>query len=265
MCLGPLSWFGRIYSLLKNSLVAFALIRDYGQDWEESLVSGETNGKGPKDSASQVIKPFSNNSHSRIIAVEGCIGVGKTTWAEALSKTRRAHLILEEFEKNPFLSAFYENPTDNALETELNFLLIHYHQLKNIQNQNETEIVTDFTLFKDTIFAALNLNVTDAQIFNQLYDHLDRRLRPIDVIVYLCGSDQLVMQRIQERNRTVELKIEMDYFIKLNRAYNEFFAQYRRGSLYVIDADSWDCVKEPELAAKVSRDIDGILATTISS
>jgi deoxyguanosine kinase len=250
---------------IKNSLVAFALIRDYGHDWEESPVSEETNRKGPKDPVSQVNRPILNNGLRRIIAVEGCVGVGKTTWAKALSKTRSAQLVLEEFEKNPFLSAFYENPTDNALETELNFLLIHYHQLKNIQNQKATETVTDFTLFKDAIFAGLNLNTTDVQVFNQLYDHLDRRLRPIDVIVYLRGSDELVVRRIQERNRTVELKIEMDYFIELNRTYNEFFAQYRRGSLYVIDADLRDCVKEPELTAKISRDIDGILATTISS
>jgi deoxyguanosine kinase len=210
-------------------------------------------------------KSSGENQLGRIIAVEGCIGVGKTTWAEALSKTRSAKLVLEEFEKNPFLSAFYGNPGGNALETELNFLLIHYHQLKNLQSQNETEIVTDFTLHKDTIFSDLNLNETDVQIFHQLYDYLNRKLRPIDAVLYLRGSDELIVRRIQERSRSVEMKIGVDYFIKLNQAYNEFFAQYHNSELYIIDADLWDCVKEPELAAKVSRNIDGILATPISS
>lgn len=210
-------------------------------------------------------KSCSENMQGRIIAIEGCVGVGKTTWAKALSKTRVAELLLEDFEKNLFLSDFYEDPAGNAFETELNFLLIHYHQLKNIQNPNKREIVTDFTLFKDTIFATLNLNATDVQIFHQLYDHLNRRLRPIDVVVYLRGSNELIMQRIQERNRTIEMKIEVEYFIKLNRAYNEFFTQHTRRGLYIIDADLLDCVKKPELAAKVSQDIDDILTTPIPS
>jgi deoxyguanosine kinase len=220
-----------------------------------------------KDLESPIIpacKSPEENRLGRIIAVEGCIGVGKTTWAKALSKTRGAHLVLEEFEKNPFLSAFYENPVGNALETELSFLLIHYHQLKNMQNRCGIELVTDFTLFKDTIFAALNLNATDVQIFNQLYDNLDRRLRPMDAVIYLCGSDDLVVQRIQERNRKIEMKIDMHYFIKLNHAYNNFFTQHHRGTLYIVDADLWDCVKEPELAAKISQDINDILATSVS-
>src|SRR5438552_2276428 len=141
----------------------------------------------------------------RLIAVEGCIGVGKTTWAKAIAEARNAKLALEEFDKNPFLEAFYADRPGNALETELHFLLVHFHQLKNIQKQKSRETVADFALFKDTIFSQLNLKGGEEnEIFKRLYHVLAKRLDRPDLVIYLRGSNDLILNRIQQRNRALE-------------------------------------------------------------
>ena len=205
------------------------------------------------------------NSHTRnrlgnLIAVEGCIGVGKTTWANALAKTRLSQLSLENFEDNPFLQSFYEDPQGNALETELHFLLIHYHQLKNIQNKNATETVTDFTFVKDSIFAKLNiLKANEIQAFTQLYTYLLGQLRPMDLVIYIRGSNETILKRIKNRKRPDEMKIDDDYYIRLNQAYEHFFNQYS-GAVLVIDANRTDCMENPEAVLDVSGKIDKMLA-----
>lgn len=192
----------------------------------------------------------------RLICVEGCIGAGKTTWARALAAARGAKLVLEEFDKNPFLNAFYSDPVAHVLETELQFLLIHYHQLKGIRGQAGQEAITDFTFFKDAIFAELNFSIpAEKEMFFRLYEFLDARLRSADLVVFLRGSDQLILERIRQRNRSMEQEIDTAYFTRLNRAYGEYFSEYR-GPHYVIDADRMDCLARPETIPMVSEAIN---------
>ena len=199
------------------------------------------------------------NRFGHLIAVEGCIGVGKTTWAKALTKTRLSQLVLENFTANPFLQSFYENPHGNALETELHFLLIHYHQLKKIQKENATETITDFAFFKDNIFAELNISKPEEiKVFTHLYNYLSEQLRPVDLVIYIRGGDETILNRIENRKRAGEMKINEDYFIKLSRAYEGFFARYP-GHVYTVQADQVDCIKYPEVVLDVSSDIDKIL------
>lgn len=111
------------------------------------------------------------------IAIDGCIGVGKTTLATKLADVRKAHVLLEEFEKNPFLSDFYSDPIAHVLETELQFLLLHYHQLKKIPQTSAHETITDFTFLKDLVFAEMNFrDGAEKAMFIQLYEFLLDRL-----------------------------------------------------------------------------------------
>ena len=200
-----------------------------------------------------------NYEITRQIAVEGCIGAGKTTWAKALADVRRSSLILEEFDKNPFLPEFYADPVGNVLETELQFLLIHYHQLKRIPAKDGTETITDFAYDKDAIFADLNLpEASEKDMFRRLYRFLAARLRAPDLVIYLRASDDLIFERIRQRNRSMEQDIDTAYFAKLNRAYDDFFVRFA-GPHYVIDANQLDCVRQPELVTKVSEAIDAVL------
>lgn len=197
----------------------------------------------------------------RHIAVEGCIGVGKTTWAQALANARQACLVLEAFDKNPFLPAFYADPVGNGLETELQFLLTHYHQLKHFpQRADEAlETITDFTFFKDTIFADTNLSdPADKGMFDVLYNFLSAKLRAPDLVIYLQGSDNLILERIRQRSRSMEMQIDTAYFVRLNRAYEKFFSRFN-GPVRVINADLLDCIKRPEAVQEVLQVIDAAL------
>src|ERR1035437_8059874 len=106
-----------------------------------------------------------------LIVIEGCLGVGKSTVAKGLASCRNSKLLLEDFEINPFLRAFYENPDANAIETEFTFLLLHFHQLKNQADAaSRSEVIADFHLGKDLLYADLNLKDMRAKrLFGELY------------------------------------------------------------------------------------------------
>ena len=190
------------------------------------------------------------------IAIDGCIGVGKTTLATKLADARKANLVLEDFEKNPFLSDFYLDPAAHVLETELQFLLLHYHQLKKIPQTPAGETITDFTFFKDMVFAEMNFrDAAEKAVFNRLYEFLLWRLPAPDLVIYLRGSDDLVIERIRQRNRSIEQVIDVDYFKKLNKAYADHFSRLK-GPIYAINADDFDCVNDPEALHSICAAID---------
>ena len=188
------------------------------------------------------------------IAVEGCVGVGKTTLATRLASARKSTLVLEEFEKNPFLEEFYSNPTENVFETEMQFLLLHYHQLKRLSKTRET--ITDFTFIKDIVFAETNIiDMAEKEMFIELYQFLLARLPKPDLIIYLKGSEDLIIERIRRRNRTNELKTDVAYFKKLKRAYDAFFSSYE-GRIHFIDAEHFDFLNSPHVLDEVCKIID---------
>lgn len=162
----------------------------------------------------------------KYIAVEGCIGVGKTTVARLLTGKIQSHLVLERFEDNPFLKKFYEDPVKYALETELCFVLIHYHQLKEASElQKGDYIISDFCIEKDKIFANLNIKGEYFNLFKEFHNRLSNFLPQPDIMVCLHCTDELILQRIKERNREEETLIKADYFLKLNNYYEIFFKE----------------------------------------
>jgi deoxyguanosine kinase len=195
----------------------------------------------------------------RHIAIEGCVGVGKTTLAEKLAKFRQARLLLEDFEKNPFLEEFYADPTGNVLENSLQFLLLHCHQIKQIRKIDCSEAITDFTFFKDSIFAEINLvDSSEKDIFKKVCRCLHAKYPAPDLVIYIRGSNSLIFDRIRQRNRPMELKAESSYFAKINEAYERFFSAFT-GPLHIINADLHDFIKNPECVAKLSKTVDALL------
>ena len=196
----------------------------------------------------------------RYIAIEGCVGVGKTTLAERLSEFRQANLVLEEFGKNPFLEDFYADPQNNVLENSLQFLLLHCHQIKKMIGLDHSETITDFSIFKDEIFAEINMiNPVERMAFDEMCHLLHTKLPVPDLVIYIRGSNALITERIRQRNRLMESRTADSYFLSINRAYEKFFSDFA-GSLHIIEADLYDCIKDPEFLAGLSKAIDTILA-----
>jgi deoxyadenosine/deoxycytidine kinase len=199
-----------------------------------------------------------------LIAIEGCLGVGKSTVAIGLASFRGSRTLLEDFESNPFLRAFYQDPGGTAMETEFAFLLLHFHQLKtNAQSIGQGEIVSDFHLGKDLIYADLNLPDRRArQTFGDLYALCLEKASVPDLLVFLSCTDDLLIKRIRERDRDFEQQVDADYYASINSAYEEFYSRYE-GRKISIAMDDWDFVKAPELYSTLSELVDRELAVRV--
>jgi deoxyadenosine/deoxycytidine kinase len=195
-----------------------------------------------------------------LIAIEGCLGVGKSTVAKGLAACRRSELMLEEFESNPFLKAFYRDPVGTATETEFAFLLLHFHQLKaNANKIAECEVISDFHLGKDLLYADLNLvNPRVKNVFGDLFELCDRETSAPTLLILLSSTNDLLIDRIRERNRDFEQKIDPRYYAKINSAYEAFFRTYP-GKKIKISMNDWDFVRAPKLYESLSKMVDGEL------
>lgn len=192
-----------------------------------------------------------------LIVIEGCVGAGKTTVAKGLAAFRGSNMLLENFEANPFLRAFYEDPAEHALETEFAFLLLHFHQLKAATAR--VDVIADFHLGKDVIYADLNLkDVRARRLFTQLYEFCSERTPQPTLMIFLSAKTDLLLERIRKRKRDFELEIDPDYCSAVNAAYEEFFKRYQ-GKKIRVCMDDWNFIEEPALYEKLSSTIDGEL------
>ena len=192
-----------------------------------------------------------------LIAIEGCMGAGKSTVSKGLAAFRHSKLLLEDFESNPFLPSFYENPADNATETEFAFLLLHFHQLKSqFDIVTTSEVIADFHLGKDLLYADLNLkDMGVRRLFGELYRHfLDKTPHPA-LMIFLSASTDLLLERIRARQRDFELDVDPAYYGSVNTTYGEYFMRYA-GKKILIPMDEWDFVKDPALYRQLSTLVD---------
>jgi deoxyguanosine kinase len=199
-----------------------------------------------------------------LIAIEGCLGVGKSTVAKGLADFRESEVLLEDFESNPFLRAFYLDPAGTALETEFAFLLLHFHQLKKYaQTMSKGETVSDFHLGKDLIYADLNLpDPRSRKTFGDLYALCLEKAPVPDLLVLLSSTDDLLIKRIRERDRDFEQQVDADYYGSINAAYEQYFSRYE-GRRISISMNDWDFVKAPELYSTLSNLVDRELALRV--
>jgi deoxyguanosine kinase len=182
-------------------------------------------------------------------AIEGVIGVGKTTLARMLQKEFDADLVLEVFEENPFLSNFYADRARYAFQTQIFFLLSRYHQ----QRRNITDrlvegknIISDYTFEKDALFARLNLQGDELEMYYRVQEALAEKVTPPDLFVYLRANTDTLMRRIALRDRPYERQMERGYIDSLNRTYEEFFMGTSHNSpVLVIESGEMDFVNNP--------------------
>ena len=185
------------------------------------------------------------------IAIEGAIGVGKTTLARLLQPSFDAGLLLEVFEENPFLSNFYSDRERYAFQTQIFFLLSRYHQQRrtvtDILSLDE-RLISDYTFEKDALFAQINLEGDELEMYNKVHEALAEKITIPDLIVYLRADTDTLMGRIALRDRTYERSMERAYIEEVNQAYEAFFGDRNksRSLLLTIDTNGLDYVQNGE-------------------
>lgn len=184
----------------------------------------------------------------RFIAVEGPIGVGKTSLTKRLAETFNYELLLENAEENPFLDRFYQNPRQHALATQLFFLFQRAQQIAESRQSDlfEPVRVSDFLIDKDRLFAELNLEKDEYDLYHKVYQHLVIDAPKPDLVIYLQAPTEVLLQRIQKRGVPSEQMIESEYLNQLNRAYTEFFHYYSDSKLLIVNSAEIDLVANDE-------------------
>ena len=182
------------------------------------------------------------------IAIEGPIGVGKSSLAELLSKRLSAKLILEKFEDNPFLSEFYDDPARFAFQTQLFFLLQRYQQQQDIRQVDmfHNLLISDYMFIKDRLFASLNLDDKEMNLYDSIANMMERNVINPDLIIYLQADTSTLMKNIDKRGRDFENNISYDYINALNEIYTEYFFRYNDTPLVIINTNNIDFVNNAD-------------------
>jgi deoxyguanosine kinase len=184
------------------------------------------------------------------VAIEGVIGVGKTTLARLLQNSLDAEILLEVFEENPFLSDFYSDRERYAFQTQIFFLLSRYHQQRRtVQDLLATgrHLLADYTFAKDALFARINLKGDELDMYYKVHEALAEKIEKPDLLVYLQASTDMLMQRIALRDRPYERQMERSYIHELNLAYDDFFSKpFDHTPVLTIKTDHLNIVQNPE-------------------
>jgi len=198
------------------------------------------------------------NPPYKFIAVEGVIGVGKTTLATKLAKYYKGEVILEPVEENPFLDKFYKNVEGFAFQTQIFFLFARYNQMKSLK---QTKIffdmlVSDYMFDKDRIFANLNLDENEFQLYEHILKFIEKDITSPDLVIYLQASPEVIMERIKKRSRSFEQDISIEYINELSRNYSNFFTYYKSCPVLIVNVDEVDLSKEQGPLSQIIQEIE---------
>jgi len=182
------------------------------------------------------------------IAIEGVIGVGKTSLARLLAEKLDGNLVLENAEENPYLADFYRNPRRYAFQIQLFFLISRYRQLLNLPQGDlfHKYLIADYIFTKDRIFAVLNLERRDLVLYERVATLMEKELPRPDLVIYLQSDTKRLMANIKNRKIDYEKQISTDYIKRLNEAYNEFFFRYTETPILVINSTEIDFVNNED-------------------
>ena len=194
------------------------------------------------------------------IAIDGPIGVGKTSVVERLAPRLEATSLLEEWSQNPFLKGFYEGTTGASFQTELFFLLSRYKQQQELLQRKLFTPVTivDYVFEKSKLFAYLNLDDSEVLLYEKLYDLLTDSVPRPDLVVYLQAPTEVLMKRIRSRGRPEEDQLSEEYLAEVNRAHNYYFFHYSATPLLVVNTTDLDFVTRPEDVDDLVKQIRGM-------
>ncbi|MCG3139327.1 MAG: Deoxyguanosine kinase [Anaerolineae bacterium] len=198
------------------------------------------------------------------IAIEGVIGVGKTTLARLLRDRFDAALLLEVFEENPFLARFYQDRERYAFQTQTFFLLSRYQQQHEaiphaLATQN---LFSDYTFDKNKIFARLTLSGDELEMYERVQDTLGARIPLPNLVVYLRAEVECLMTRIAARDRSYERTMEREYIAALAQAYDAYFNAYHASPVLKIETTELDIVRQPQDVERIAELIRAKMAET---
>ena len=209
------------------------------------------------------LEPMANLFESpRYIAVEGPIRVGKSTLARILGERLNAQRVIEP-EDNPFLTAFYQGERGAAFQAQLSFLVRRFEQLRalDLGAQSPRTVVADFIFEKDKLFACLNLNDQELEIYNRYYNFFREQLPTPDLVIYLQATPEVLKKRLKKKNAAGEKAINEDYLVEVIKAYEHFFFHYTSSDLLIVNTSEIDFVEHnqdlKELLRKVTEPIKG--------
>ncbi len=196
-------------------------------------------------------------SRQPYIVIEGVIGVGKTTLSRLLQPELGGEVILEEFEENPFLSDFYGDRDRYAFQTQIFFLLSRYRQQVSTIPPLlwRKPIISDYSFAKDSLFAHLNLDGDELDVYRRVYEALNEKIPPPDLLVFLRADLDVLMGRIAARDRPYERGMDPDYIEQLRLAYETFVNDYDEAPVLVIDTNDLNVVQNPADLESVARRI----------
>jgi deoxyadenosine/deoxycytidine kinase len=198
----------------------------------------------------------------RYIAIEGPIRVGKSTLANVIADRLNAQRVIEP-EDNPFLRQFYQGERGSAFQTQFAFLVKRFEQLKQLEvgPGSHKAVVADYIFEKDKIFAYINLNDQELDIYNRYYHHFREQLPVPDLVIYLQASPEVLKKRLRKKNAPSELSVSDDYIEEVVKAYEHFFFHYTSSDLLVVNTNDIDFVERhadlQELLRRVSEPIRG--------
>ncbi len=193
------------------------------------------------------------------VVIEGNIGSGKTTLSKMLAERWGSRIMLEEFKDNPFLPKFYENPEKHSFALELSFLAERYHQKRDELNKTDLfkpGIVCDYSFAKSLVFARINLDEDEFELYQNLFHIIHGRLPKPDLLLFLHCSPEKSLSQIKKRGRTYEQEITLEYLDSINKGYLEFFRQQTGVRIIILDTNNLDYVKNPSDFEKVVASIE---------
>jgi deoxyguanosine kinase len=180
----------------------------------------------------------------RYMAIEGPIGVGKTSLATLLAAEFNAETLLEAPGDNPFLAKFYENPWQAALPTQLCFLMQRTRQMEALRQRNmfSPVQVADFVMEKDQLFARLTLDSAEFELYQRIYAHVTTDVPVPDLVIYLQSPVDVLLERIRKRGRSYEQHIDPAYLERITESYADFFNSYTDAPLLIVNAAEIDFI-----------------------
>ena len=197
--------------------------------------------------------------NNKYIAIEGAIGVGKTTLAKTISNTMKCQTLFEDYIDNPFLKKFYDENQTNSFSTQLYFLLKRIDQSEKINRTNDM-LISDFYFGKDELFAKLNLSELEFEMYSSIRQKLNFIPPLPDLIIYLQASTDILIERIKKRGLDVEKNIKKKYIESVNDLYMKHFHEYTSSPVLIINTSNVNINDQNDyqlLIEEISSDING--------